>query len=164
MRLEAGAPALPDTPAHTERGEFALGVARFGGDGILGHARIGIQQAGSPPDELSDRPIDVDSQVCERRAIGFWADANHHIGRHVEWEQPDPGELTESPFELISRHGRVTEPRDDQPDTRAGAWRTRERGSDGPNLQVRGSETLPLLRDTLQFRASRYACTPRKTR
>ena len=70
----------------------------------------------------------------------------------------------QSALELISRHGRVSEPGDDQPDTRAGAWQTHERGSDGPNLEMSGSETLPLLRDTLQFRASRNACTPRKTR
>jgi hypothetical protein len=164
MRWEAGGRVSPDSPAHTERGESALGVARLRSDGIVRRVGIGVHQTGSPANELNDRTFDIDSQLCERRAIGIWADPDHHVRSHVEWKQSNPGKFTESALELISRHGRVPEPRDDQPDTCAGAWRTHERGSDGPNLQVRGSETLPLLRDTLQFRASRNACTPRKTR
>jgi hypothetical protein len=164
MRREAGARVSPDSPAHTERGEPALGVARLRGDRIIRHLRIGAGKARSPADELNDRSIDIGPKLGERCTIGIGADPDHDVSCHIEWEQPNPGQFTESPLQLIARHGRVSEPRDDQPDTRAGGWRTHERGSDGPNLQMRGSETLPLLRDTLQFRASRYACTPRKPR
>jgi hypothetical protein len=126
--------------------------------------RVGIQHAGSPPDELSDGSVDIECQFGERSAIGIRADSDHDIRCHVDGKQSDPGQLTEPALELVSRHGGMSEARDDQSHARAGPWRTHERGSDGPNLQMRGSETLPLLRDTLQFRASRYACTPRKTR
>jgi hypothetical protein len=57
----------------------------------------------------------------------------------------------------------VTVARYDQPDTCPRSRWMHERGSDGPNLEERGSDTLPLLRDTLQFRASCDASTSRKT-
>jgi hypothetical protein len=39
--------------------------------------------------------------------------------------------------------------RDDQPDAGSLSDRKRKRGSDDPNLEQRGPDTLPLLRDTL---------------
>ena len=40
-------------------------------------------------------------------------------------------------------------PRDDQADASSLSGRTNERGNDDPNLEQRGPDTLPLLRDTL---------------
>ena len=53
--------------------------------------------------------------------------------------------------------------RDDQPDTSSFPCRKHVRGSDDPNLEQCGSDTLPLLRDTLQLRASCDARTSRKS-
>jgi hypothetical protein len=52
---------------------------------------------------------------------------------------------------------------DDQPDASSFSYRKHVRGSDDPNLEQRGSDTLPLFRDTLQIRASCDARTSRKT-
>jgi len=38
----------------------------------------------------------------------------------------------------------------------------RERGSDDPDIEMTGPNTLPLSRDALQVRASRDACMARK--
>jgi len=51
---------------------------------------------------------------------------------------------------------------DDQSDARSLSRRKRERGSNDPDLEQTGPDTLPLLRDTLKLRASRDPCTSRK--
>jgi len=37
-----------------------------------------------------------------------------------------------------------------------------ERGSDDPDIEVSGPDTLPLSRDALQLRTPRDSCLPRK--
>jgi hypothetical protein len=162
MRPEAGARVSPDIHVRTERARCALSVARRRAGYVARGGGHDIRYGRSPADELNDGPIDVDAEVGEGRAIGIWTNTDDHVSRDVGRKQSNSGELSKSSLQLVPRHGRMAEPWNDQPDACARPWRTHERGSGGPNLKVRGSETLPLLRDTLQFRASRDACTPRK--
>jgi hypothetical protein len=116
----------------------------------------------APADELSDYPVHLESELLEGDPICVRPDADDDVGRDGHREQAQSGELSESPLQSIPHDCRLSKARNDQPDTCPFAFGKHERGSDGPNLEMSGSETLPLLRDTLQFRASRDAYTPRK--
>src|SRR3982751_38354 len=59
MRRGAGEQVSPDSPAHTERAEFALGVARLRSGRISGRRRVDFRHVGSPPDELDDGSIHI---------------------------------------------------------------------------------------------------------
>jgi hypothetical protein len=58
-------------------------------------------------------------------------------------------QLTEPALEPIPGHGGVLESGDDEADPRLRAYRTRERGSGSPDLEMRGPNALPLSRDAL---------------
>jgi hypothetical protein len=116
----------------------------------------------SPTNELDDRSIDVQREVREGCPVRIRTDADDDLRRDARGEDAGTGQFTQPTLELVAQHRGVAEPRNDQPDSSSESRRRHERGSDGPNLEMSGSETLPLLRDTLQFRASRDPCTPRK--
>jgi hypothetical protein len=134
MRREAGGQVSPGSPAHTERAESALGVARLRSGRISGRRRVDFGHVGSPPDELDDGPIHIGAEIREGGAICIRPDTDHDVRRHIEWNEAHSGELAQAAFELIPRHCGVTVPRDDEPDTCAATRRTHERGSDCPNL------------------------------
>jgi len=162
-RREAGDRASPDSRALGERGESASGVSWRTLHADFGRLRRWLGDGAPPSQQLPERPVDVGSQVGEGRAIGLDANPDDDVGREVGREKSRSGELAQSPFDAVSGHGRVPVARHDQPNSRRRSWRMHQRGSDGPNLEERGSDTLPLLRDTLQFRASCDASTSRKT-
>jgi hypothetical protein len=134
MRREAGGRVSPGRPAHIERAESALGVARRRCGRFNGRSRLDFRHAGSPPDELDDGSIDVGAEIRESGTICIRPNTDHYVRRHVEWDESNSRELAEAAFELIPRHCGVTVARDDEPDTCTATSRTHERGSDCPNL------------------------------
>jgi hypothetical protein len=81
--------------------------------------------------------------------IGLGTDPDDHVASDIGWEQSDSRQLSQASLDTIPRYRRLLIPRDDEPDACSGSSRKYERGSDHPNLEQRGSDTLPLLRDTL---------------
>jgi hypothetical protein len=159
---EADARVLPDSLAHTERAEFASSVT-WSGARIGGRCLFARQLClSTPADELNDGLVDLQGKIRKCCPIRIGANTDDDVRRDVRYEEPRPRQLSESALESIPHHRGLAESRYDQANSRSFACRRHERGSDGPNLEMSGSETLPLLRDTLQFRAPRDACTPRK--
>ena len=99
--------------------------------------------------ELHENTIDIRGQGREGRVIGLRPDSNHDVGSYISREKTRSRQLTQATFYPVPRHCRLSEARNDQPDTSSWTFLKHERGSDDPNLEVRGSDTLPLLRDTL---------------
>jgi hypothetical protein len=81
--------------------------------------------------------------------IRLWTNANHDIGSYISRKETRPRQLPQTAFYAVASNRRLAEPRNDQPDTSPRALWKYQRGSDDPNLEQRGSDTLPLLRDTL---------------
>ena len=161
-RREAGDRPSPDSHALVEREGSASGVARRTIRDGLGRLRCRFGNGAPPLEQLPQRPVDVSGQCGKGRAVCLGTDPDHDVRRDVGREEPRPGELAQPALHTVPGYGGVTVARYDQPDPCSRAWQMRERGSDGPNLEERGSDTLPLLRDTLQFRASCNASASRK--
>jgi hypothetical protein len=99
--------------------------------------------------QLDDHSLDVGRERGERCTIRLGPNSDDQIGRDVCRKKPRSGQLTQPPLDAIPRYSRVSKSRDDQTDPGSCPNWMHERGSDGPNLEERGSDTLPLLRDTL---------------
>ena len=145
----AGDRARPGRHVPTEREASASGVVRR-------FTRVDVERKGSrlgflgpPLLELHDHPVDVRGKRSEGRAVSVGADPDDDVGRNVGWQDSRSGELPQATLDTVSRDGRLPKARNDQPDTRARSGWMHERGSDDPNLEERGSDTLPLLPDTL---------------
>ncbi len=145
----AGDRARPGRRVPTEREAFASGVVRrITTSGVeRSGSRLGL--AGTPLLKLHDHPVDVRGKQGEGRSVGFGPDPDDDVGREIGRQDPRSRKLPQATFDSISRYGRLPKPRDDQPDARPRAGRMHERGSDGPNLEERGSDSLPLFPDTL---------------
>ena len=157
----AGDRATSDTHARTERVPCASGVTRtYIGSASEHRPWSWIQR--SPSHQLGKYATDIHVECCEGRAICLRTNPNDDLSREVSWQQTCPRELSQTTFDSIACDRRVMKSWDDQADTRPGSRRKHERGSDDPDLEQCGPNTLPLLRDTLQFRAACNACTPRK--
>jgi hypothetical protein len=106
--------------------------------------------------KLSDDSVDVGRQLRERCAIRFGTRSNHDVRPETKWENARPRQLAESALQSVSSDRGLTMPRYDQSDPAVFFHRSRthERGSRHPNLEHAGSETFPLLRDSMQVRAS----------
>ena len=145
----AGDRARPGTHVPAEREASASGVSRrFARQGIeRGGSPFGL--AGAPPFQLHGDPIDVRGKRGKGRSVGFGADPDDHIHRDAYRQEPRSRELSQAAFHPIARYGRLSKARDDQADPSVRPRWKHERGSADPNLEERGSDTLPLLRDSL---------------
>jgi hypothetical protein len=144
----AGDRATSDTHVRTEREPFASGVTRTHVRGILEH-RWQSRIQSSPGHELGKYPTDICIERREGRAICLRTNPNDDLSGEIGWQQTRPRELSQTTFDPIPCDRRLMKPWDDQPDTGPGSGRKHERGSDDPDLEQRGPNTLPLLRDTL---------------
>ena len=162
MPREAGGPALPGTPRTNRTSSVRIMCHSGDGDGVSG-GRLGSCRRGIPPVELERSPDQNRQQLWKGCAIRFGADPDHDVSWHIEWQKSRSRQLSEAALDTVARNRRLAKPRNDQTDTRLCPGRKHERGSDDPNLEKDGSDALPLLRDTLQLRASCDACTSRKS-
>ena len=155
--------ARPGRRARTAPEAFASGVVRWFTDAAVqwGRARLGL--GGSPSLKLCDHAVHVGGKRGKARFVCFRANPDDDGRRNIDWQDPRSRELAQPTLDPIPSYRRMPKSRNDQTDPRPGPGRTRERGSDGPNLEERGSDTLPLLRDKLQFHASCDARTSRKS-
>jgi hypothetical protein len=159
---EAGDRASPGTRVRTEQEAFASGVTRPGIGRVAGRRRRRSGIVGSPCNQLCHCPIDVGSERRKCCPIGLRTDPNDDVGGNIGWKQARPGEFSQAAFHSVASYRRLMKSWDDQPDASSFSYRKHVRGSDDPNLEQRGSDTLPLLRNTLQIRASCDARTSRK--
>jgi hypothetical protein len=157
-----GDQALLGTHARIEREAFASGVTRPGIGRVAGKRRRRTGIVGSPGNQLRHCPIDVGSKRRECCPIRLRTDPNDDVGGNIGWKQARPGEFSQAAFHSVASYRRLMKSWDDQPDSSSFSYRKHERGSDDPNLEQRGSDTLPLFRDTLQIRAPCDARTSRK--
>ena len=81
--------------------------------------------------------------------IRLWTNPNHDIGSYISRKETRPRQFPQAALYAVASNRRLAEPRNDQPDTSSGARWKYQRGSEDPNLEQRGSDTLPLLRDAL---------------
>ena len=148
--------------ARIERVAFASGVTRPGINGRF-PGGWGVDTRGSSGCQPGEDVVHICSECGEGCPIRVWADPDDDVGRDVGREEACSGELPQTALHLVPSDRRVTESRNDQPDASSRSLWKHERGSDDPNLEQRGSDTLPLLRDTLELRASCDARTSRKS-
>ena len=160
--LEAGDRARPGRRVPTERGTFASGVAWCCACAAIRTGRLSLGLVRSPSEELRHHMVDVRSERAKACSVCFGSSPDDHIHSDVRGQDSSSRKLSKAPLDSISGYGRVPEAGNDQADARPGPGRMHERGSGDPNLEERGSDTLPLLRDALQFRASCDASTSRK--
>ena len=107
----------------------------------------------------SDRPH-VEAQPVEGERVCVGACANGQIDRWLSsqcWQQFRPHQLAQATLEPVAIHGRLMMTRDDDGDTRMS-----ERGSDYPDIEVPGPDSLPLSNDSLNLGASRQPARTRK--
>ena len=155
--------ATPGRRVPTEREAFALGVVRrIIRSGIEpGGSRLGL--AGAPLLKLHDHPVDVRGKQGERRSVGLGTDPDDDVRCQIGRQDPRSRELPQATLDSISRYGGLPKPRNDQADTSVPPGRMHERGSDCPNLEERGSDSLPLFPDSPKFGASCDARTSRES-
>jgi hypothetical protein len=117
-----------------------------------------------PALEISHCLVDVGRKRFETCRVRIWPNAQHGPHGEARWEHPQARQLAQLPFQAIASDGRMLEPGNDEanahslPDT----FRTCERGSGYPDLDVLGPNALPLSRDALNLRTPRYSCCSRK--
>jgi hypothetical protein len=111
---------------------------------------------------LSERTLDVGTQVLELGVVRFRPDTDHDVDRKMGWQKLQARQLAQSALELIAGDGRVSIPRHDQPHSHLRDHRMRERGSDDPDIEMSSSNALPLSRDALQLSTPRDPCMTRK--
>ena len=98
-------------------------------------------------------------QLVERDTIGGWSCVNHDVEWRCAGKQQHSAKLTKPSFQTISIDGGSAVFRDDETDT--SVLETRK-GSDSPNIEVFGSESLPCSCDAAQMRATRDAASALK--
>jgi hypothetical protein len=158
----AGGRALLDRPAQLERVVFASGVTRPRISRRFERSRrFGVR--GSPDGQPGKDAVDIGSECREGCPICVWTDPDDDVGSYVGWQEARSGKLSQAALHAVPGDCRLTESWNDQPNASSRSRGKHERGSDDPNLEQRGSDTLPLLRDALELRASCDACTSRKS-
>ena len=108
--------------------------------------------------QLSRGALNVALERAERRRIRLAACPDHKIDRRGRRQEARAHQFAQAALQSIAVDRRLRVTRYDQAD--AGVI---ERGSDGPNVQVRGSDSLPLSRNTLKLCPARQSMAPRKT-
>ena len=106
---------------------------------------------------LDDGELDLCRQLIERRAVGVGPGEDHHVHWAGLGKESYPCDLAQAPAQEIPAHDRFLVERDDDADTRV-----RQKGSEGPNLEVLGSDSLPCPANVLQLPPARDAMTPRE--
>lgn len=160
--LEAGDRARLGRRVPAERETFASGVAWCCACAAVRSGRISLGLVSSPSQELRHHLVDVRSERAKAGSVGFGSNPDDDIRGDVRGKDSSSRKLSKASLDSVSGYGRVSEAGNDEADARPRPRRMHERGSADPNLEERGSDTLPLLRDTLQFRASCDARTSRK--
>jgi hypothetical protein len=108
--------------------------------------------------------VDVLAQRVERGAVRFTPRANGDISRTVTSgraqgrKQLESRELLQTALESVAVDGGVLMARHDNPNTR-----NAERGSEDPDIEIRGPNSLPLSNDALNIEAPRQPVATRKT-
>ena len=97
---------------------------------------------------MSDDPF----QFVERDTIGGWSRVNHDVEWRCAWQQQYSAKLTKPSLQSIPVDCGFAVLRNDEAD--AGVVETRK-GSDSPNVEMFGSESLPCSCDAAQLRAER---------
>jgi len=90
---------------------------------------------------------DVQPEPVERCGVGFSACANRDVDRRLTGERREQlraNELAKTTLETIAIHGGVVVAWDDDADARMN-----ERGSEDPDVEVPGPDSLPLSNDGL---------------
>ena len=98
---------------------------------------------------MRECPCDVGGEGLEGGVIGLRANANDNVCRQVTRQQARTGKFSQTPLQPIPGDSRILVKWHDQTDSHAGPHQKCERGSDSPNLEVNGSNTLPLSHDSL---------------
>ena len=158
----AGDRARPGKRVPTERETCASGVAWCCACATVGSGRSSLGFVRSPSQELRHHLVDVRSERAKACSVRFWSNPDDDVHRDVRGQDSSSRKLSKTSLDSIPGYGRAPEAGNDQADPSLCPGRMHERGSDDPNLEERGSDTLPLLRDTLQLRASCNARTSRK--
>lgn len=94
-------------------------------------------------------------------AVGMAGCAHEHVesgALHAkQWKQLGPHELAKPPLQAVSIHGRMMMARHDDPDARES-----KRGSENPDIEMHGPNSLPLSNDGLNILAPRQSLATRK--
>ncbi|HET7189025.1 MAG TPA: hypothetical protein VFI52_12775 [Gemmatimonadaceae bacterium] len=101
-------------------------------------------------------------ELVETRVVGLGPNAKDQISREIGRQETHSAQLSQPALEAVACNRGLLEPGHDQADACFRSGRTRERGSDDPDLDMRGSDALPLSRDALNLRAPRNSCISRK--
>ena len=111
--------------------------------------------------ETSCDSAEIGLQRSELGAICVARRAYGHVERggscSERWKQLDPHELAKPPFETVSIHGGMLMTRHHDPNARRG-----KRGSEDPDIEVHGPNSLPLSNDSLNVLAPRQSLPTRK--
>lgn len=103
---------------------------------------------------------DVVSQIVQRHVVGIRPCAYRHVARSERAQcgkHFDAYELAKPSLHAIAANSAVLVPRNHDRDPRM-----TERGSEDPDIEVRGPNPLPLSNDTLNVGASRQSLPARK--
>jgi hypothetical protein len=106
----------------------------------------------------------VPAQRLQLSPVRFAPRPNGNVRRAVgaagaeRRQQLEPSELLQTSLESIAVDGGVLVARHDDPDTR-----NAERGSEDPDIEIRGPNSLPLSNDGLNVEAPREPMATRKT-
>ena len=98
-------------------------------------------------------------ELGEAGAVGLGEGADDEVHRGEDGEEMQADDLAEAALETVAVDGRRLVPRHDDADPRA---RARQRGSDGPDLEVPGPDALPLSPDLLEIGVPRQPPAARK--
>ena len=102
-------------------------------------------------------PHTVLAKFRVRGAVGGRQGAHDDLHSRQQWKYLKPYDFAKAPFQPISLHRTVRVAGHDESHARG-----MQKGSDVPNLEVRGSESLPLLAYPLELSPSRQPSGARK--
>jgi len=159
-RREAVGRVLLGTRARSEREASASGVIQRR---ISRGGRRLFRIRCSPVEQVHEYAIDIGRQSCKGCTIRLRPDPDHDVDSYIGGQEACSRQFSQAALYLVASNCGLAKPRNDQPDTSPCAHGKYERGSDDPNLEYRGSNTLPLFRDVLKLRASGNARTSRKS-
>ena len=108
---------------------------------------------------LHDGQLDLGRQLLEGCCIRVGSSEDHHVRGSERRKQPRASELAQTPADEIPLDDRLLVQRDDQTD--AGV---RQKGSECPNLEVLGSDSLPCSANILQLPSARDPVSAREGR
>ena len=104
-----------------------------------------------PSTQKYRRTTDINCQLLEGRAIGLRTNSQHDTHRQASGQDLLSHEFPKTSFYQVARYRGMLEPWNDDSYARAVQCmiEMRKRGNGHPNLDMRGSNALPLLSDAL---------------